>query len=324
MSYNTEITDFGEKIGGARKDLWRSRGLKIEDLTDLNLKEYVEHVTKDNIWPAPDYRAYAGKMSNACIYYMKFVRDKIKAKLEVYDDGKDRERAELYIIFLNTAKEACLKMTTNESIRDVQKEIQSPYIDERGYGNDKYRNTPGMDRAFLDSIMFSSSEMKRFLLEADIQGFPETFRGDMRGITIRQEFYSSKGFRISNSTRYLTAKSFSTEEEAIAYAKTELAEELDGKKKVRKASSVVNIVRPQLEHIERIGPDIRKGKNASTENILQAFKFRGGEFGNWNTQDDRQACLNYVFDSLVDLACILDYPLDLLSLGDSRDTKKGE
>ena len=35
-----EIQDFGEKIGGAKKDLWKERGLSVEDLSDLGYTNY--------------------------------------------------------------------------------------------------------------------------------------------------------------------------------------------------------------------------------------------------------------------------------------------
>ncbi len=34
-----KITDFGEKIGGARKDDWRDRGLDINDIAEMTDKE---------------------------------------------------------------------------------------------------------------------------------------------------------------------------------------------------------------------------------------------------------------------------------------------
>ena len=52
-----KIEDFGEKIGGAKKDLWKTRALGLADLDILNVREYEEHVRKDNIWPVPDYAA---------------------------------------------------------------------------------------------------------------------------------------------------------------------------------------------------------------------------------------------------------------------------
>ena len=33
------INDFGEKIGGARKDIWKLRGLMLEDLEDMTSGE---------------------------------------------------------------------------------------------------------------------------------------------------------------------------------------------------------------------------------------------------------------------------------------------
>lgn len=44
------IEDFGKKIGGARKDLWKERGLDITDLADMNEAEAAKYITKDNIW----------------------------------------------------------------------------------------------------------------------------------------------------------------------------------------------------------------------------------------------------------------------------------
>ena len=31
-----EIKDFGNKIGGAKKDLWKARGLILDDILDMN------------------------------------------------------------------------------------------------------------------------------------------------------------------------------------------------------------------------------------------------------------------------------------------------
>ncbi len=41
--------DFGEKIGGARKDLWKERGLYVNDLDTMNDREAEKFVKKDNI-----------------------------------------------------------------------------------------------------------------------------------------------------------------------------------------------------------------------------------------------------------------------------------
>ena len=49
--------DFGEKIGGARKDLWGSRGLQPDDLHEMNEREAEKFVKKENVWEKPEYMA---------------------------------------------------------------------------------------------------------------------------------------------------------------------------------------------------------------------------------------------------------------------------
>ena len=38
------INDFGEKIGGARKDVWKERGLMVEDLDGMTQGEKEKYV----------------------------------------------------------------------------------------------------------------------------------------------------------------------------------------------------------------------------------------------------------------------------------------
>ena len=40
--------DFGEKIGGAKKDLWKDRGLYADDLETMHEREAEKFVKKDN------------------------------------------------------------------------------------------------------------------------------------------------------------------------------------------------------------------------------------------------------------------------------------
>ena len=68
--------DFGEKIGGARKDLWSGRGLYADDLDAMNDREAEKYVRKDNIWKKPDYAAMiGGGMPPGVAFFVKNVRD---------------------------------------------------------------------------------------------------------------------------------------------------------------------------------------------------------------------------------------------------------
>ncbi len=49
----SNINDFGKKIGGARKDLWKLRGLLRHDILDMNEGEKTKYVCKNNIWLKP-------------------------------------------------------------------------------------------------------------------------------------------------------------------------------------------------------------------------------------------------------------------------------
>ena len=71
-----KIEDFGEKIGGARKDLWKERGLMIDDILDMNGKEKQTYIKKNNIWKKPDYeQLVADGMPIHVAFYIKKIRD---------------------------------------------------------------------------------------------------------------------------------------------------------------------------------------------------------------------------------------------------------
>ena len=51
-----QLEDFGQKIGGARKDMWADRGLTFADVAAMIPREREKLVRKDQIWPKPDYQ----------------------------------------------------------------------------------------------------------------------------------------------------------------------------------------------------------------------------------------------------------------------------
>lgn len=77
--------DFGEKIGGAKKDLWSARGLYSADLDDMNEREADKYVRKDNVWKKPDYQAMLDDgIPIGVVYYIKKVRDAVPASPRYY------------------------------------------------------------------------------------------------------------------------------------------------------------------------------------------------------------------------------------------------
>lgn len=67
----------------------------------------------------------------------------------------------------------------------------------------------------------------------------------------------------------------------------------------------------------RVGEDWRKGENVTPESFAQALPFRGVEFGNWVTQTERASLLNAAFDGFHDLAQLFDLSTENMTLNGS-------
>lgn len=101
--------------------------------------------------------------------------------------------------------------------------------------------------------------------------------------------------------------------ERMADLKAATVEATEPEKKKRKSKFVPK----QLEHIERTGPSFGIDENnlADGDMYLNTFGFAGGEFGNWMSEKDRQASLNFGYDALMDLADALEIEPEDISLG---------
>ena len=78
-----------------------------------------------------------------------------------------------------------------------------------------------------------------------------------------------------------------------------------------------NLFRPQIQKVERINSNIRNAVKTTGNDILNNFGFKGGEFGNWVSQTERQEFLNYAQNAFTDLAIALD--IDASSLGQNNE-----
>lgn len=67
----------------------------------------------------------------------------------------------------------------------------------------------------------------------------------------------------------------------------------------------------------RVGKDWRKGEDITPETFAAALPFRGVEFGNWVNQTERAALLNSAFDGFHDLAEVLGIAPEAVTLGGS-------
>lgn len=79
------LQDFGKKIGGARKDTWKREGLKLEDVSSMNMAEKIKYVKRDRIWPKPNYEKMINDGVPRLICYWQ---DEMRRLIAFRYDGK--------------------------------------------------------------------------------------------------------------------------------------------------------------------------------------------------------------------------------------------
>jgi diguanylate cyclase (GGDEF)-like protein len=105
----------------------------------------------------------------------------------------------------------------------------------------------------------------------------------------------------------MVAETFPSREAAMKYMATHAEELLD------KNTAFGEEIFPIPETAIRQGIPRRNG-NATPEMFMETFSPRGIEFGNWNSQEERQQVMNHAYDALLDLAEVLNVPPKALML----------
>lgn len=319
-----QLGDFGEKIGGARKDLWKDRGLYAADLDAMNDREAEKFVKKDNIWKKPDYQAMIDEgIPLGVVYFIKKTRDALNASPQYYrtDDTPEKRlaRQKEYIRTVRELQEAVSGVRTMEDAMRVYDcfFVGNGYLEQvQGWGSGvhyhatkKGQENPSVTNKLSNVMMIRSAAYFE-------QDFIQKARKEQFGIPKNQKvpkgysihFNNGKSNLRSNAEwklgTYCVAKGYSilqtnfeTQDAALKWVQ-DLA-------KGRSKSGKIRFTPPQLADIKRIGPDYRNGEEITGQDYLDAFGFRGGEFGNWMNQNDRQASLNMGFEALKDLATVL-------------------
>ncbi len=294
LSREKGLEDFGEKIGGARKDLAASRKrgwLNVDDIAQWNDFELSTNVTKANVWPTPDYRSLVNAgMPVAVALVLKRLRDGFASEARpgtahdyVVNVGGLAERLSS-VRDLATLKEAltpymAIHRTTRSAWGGGEQESVTMRFTEKGDALDEHDMTRGRRRRRAQTLWSILPEVFRY----------ETGRGEPLQVTndlLRSRKFAGWPHQVQK--RATAAKDVGDRD----------------------------VVRPHLAHVQRIGGvDYRCGKDVTERDFAEVFGFRAGEFGNWLSSKDRQQTFNMAFDGLSDLAAALELPRDALSLG---------
>ncbi len=319
--------DFGEKIGGARKDLWGARGLLSSDLDDMNEAEEDKFVTKNNIWNKPDYQKLRDEgIPKDLVYYIKIVRDGIAPK---------RPAGVSYADYI-------------DGVRQIQDFVESLHTETdillRDFPDFKYCVHAGLNDSLLDNTTWSYKrkykqlEKRHFVFTelelAATEFFPvpqmvikqdATDKDFLELHKLAKDGHIVAKYRFLNKS-HIDADSLSQSKYAIFNTKHEIIEtdvSADSLKETllrfyreshsnEKSQSKAlrtkkkRIVYSVLENVTMHGVDYRHGHNVTGDDIMNAFGIRGGEFGNWLNDKDTQLSLNHAYDSLMNIAVALE------------------
>lgn len=118
-----EITDFGSKIGGARKDVWVKRGLCVEDIKDMTASEKEKYIKRDYIWPKPDIQEELEKgFSRFIVYWHNEMRKTVTSKKNIYIS------AEEYIMVVRKIRSMVEAVKTEKEISVLNREHLTEYF----------------------------------------------------------------------------------------------------------------------------------------------------------------------------------------------------
>lgn len=327
------IEDAGEKIGGARKDRWRERGLNLDDLDAMTEAEGAELATKANVWK-PDYEALSEASEPVTAAMVKTIYDQLAAKPKKNTPEGRRQ----YVQMMRIVRDVLTEAKGPEAVRNAYLEIRN-----RAGLNTKDPQAKAAARELLFSVYKGRSDP--FVLDGgDLMkvknmvddGFPakaapwktrltvgrrEGGSGTTeRGIEIYMERSAEVGtpltreqildgfYRVSTKDNKTVAFAAS-KADAEAAAATVYERDMKGKKDGKPEP-----VRPNLDELKRENLPKRIDRDVSSEDFVRDLGFRGVEFGLWSAQDERQRILNMAYDGLMDLAEIMGVPPKAMSL----------
>lgn len=324
----SNINDFGKKIGGARKDLWKLRGLFRHDILDMNEGEKTKYVCKNNIWLKPDIPTL---LDNGIPRFVIYWRNEIRKA--IYPSPRNNISFEDYIEGVHSIEELANAVISEREIPDcVAKIISLTMYKVSVYRYDysgSYRGilngnkilkmksayTLACLKAKMEKEDFGLSELEAISRKYRIVSISDTFSitEQCGKIALVQSEAGSKNFFypapdvILQKESYVLLNSVShrillcASEKECADMKNSLISESLAKSESEKKQKKTWLPK-QFSNLQKTGMDFRNGKNISGKDILENFGIRGGEFGNWTNDKERQAGLNMVYDAFADLA----------------------
>jgi len=336
-----QISDFGEKIGGARKEVWASFKDGLNAVSD----DEIAAQPLSKVWPAPDYQKMIDDgMAADKVASVRSLRDEVPTKPR--SSWKVKRWADQVKSLRDFANEIMDGKITVEKLKEEMSKGPSSLqrlagrIDlYQAVGHEK--SLEGIGLQFHNFTLYKGREnVSLWVVEQKSaataftnwpieiatgvtkQGAIDAFAEKYKSLNVEKsakqtafDIFSRQGKKAyfvgkKIGRNYATlAGPFGSVKEARDYRDANqdtLTKKLASFKDIPSERRSIN--RP------RVGEDMRNGQDVTPQLFAETFGFRGVEFGNWVEQGRRQKDLNDAFDALMDMAAILNVPPSALSL----------
>ena len=348
-----ELQDFGEKIGGARKDMVPSAAKEIADgdLAQMSFSQIWPKAEVDAIEDA-DMAALATALRNSIpakprkgykvnrwVESVKTVRTLMQlANERGVADIVDRMRTPEYRLLGGLADKVDLLRQLPRDQWDRIGKVEN-YPDAYRYeqakageaGADKHTSLSGEEKWYKRvPSPYATAEVDGRIVRTDNLDALPTAVAERLGVPpeasamqfeIRGRVGSSVRINKKGDPLYRPLKEFTGEtavEQARAFIENSRDDLVAAWEAIKESDNVKESDVRRDANRPRMAKDYRQGRDVTPEMFSEAFGFRGVEFGNWVAQGanrkERQGMLNEAFDAFSDLADIIGVPSRALSL----------
>lgn len=337
-----KITDFGEKLEGARKDY----ALTLKDAMEVDVKT----APLSKSWPEPDYQKLLdGGADPFAVSFIHAARDEVPTK------PVKAWKLKGWVAQVEMLRDMAQKILSGEvspqRLREMLAEPKFERLRSRVGGRAELYEAVGHEKS-LKGVDFEKHDYALYRGEQNVtkwvisqeakatafSNWPREivaanskeealaqFKAKYDDLDLGPKAKGQSQFSIYRrrgaegaiigkkiGREYIDLKKLADVKEARAYLQDNLAE-LEKALEQYKTTPLER--RPDNQ--PRVGDDHRNGAPVTPEVFAETFGFRGVQFGNYVEQARRQSDLNEAYDALMDLAAVLGVPPRALSLNGS-------
>lgn len=212
MAKATEIADFGEKIGGARKDLAQFRklgGFGVDDIGEWSDIERDKHIVKKEVFVKPDYQALydTGDYSKEALFFQQQMYKALPPKPYLYPftrEARENGRTETdgvhagqeaYIRIMNKFREMLSNVKTTHDVLDFDRRVQdfqkehNELFSSLGYDGIRKMNRNFVTSSYsMNSLIFKMNK-DQFLYTEDEKKLSDAAIVKYDGKNLSMEYY---------------------------------------------------------------------------------------------------------------------------------------